>query len=239
MAGDEPLVARLHAAVGGPAALATYDDPASVRDAVLSALAAAQPDAASARRVARNDLTATERRAVRTVTNRGAAVRSRARQRRELTRLREELRAKTARLARLEAALASLAATVARSQIARPQNQPDPFSPVSPAQQACRSLELPMRNNRPALLPPPYPPRTSGAQTTAPSTLPPPEARPPPAPSHTPPAPPAPPPAVFNASTGFASHTTPVRADMDVSPNTSLDFDVFGNMIDHLISPRS
>lgn len=110
--GEDELVRRIHRAVGGPAKLSMYDDPGAVRRVVLDALASTQHEQGDARRVARGDLTPAERRVVRTVTNRGAAVRSRMRQRRELARLREELRAKDARLARLEAALRTLLASV-------------------------------------------------------------------------------------------------------------------------------
>ena len=99
-------VRRIHRAVGGPAKLSTYDDPAAVREVVLVALAEELPH--DAQRIARGDLSPFERRVVRTVTNRGAAVRSRMRQRRELARLRDELRRKDERIAKLEAALASL-----------------------------------------------------------------------------------------------------------------------------------
>lgn len=109
---NEVALARcLHRAVGGPAALSAIDDPTAAREAVLAALAAQQPDPSAARRVASGDLTPLERRVVRTVTNRGAAVRSRVRQRRELTRLREELQRKDARLRRLEATLRALSAS--------------------------------------------------------------------------------------------------------------------------------
>ena len=99
-------VRRIHCAVGGPSKLSTYDDPATVRKVVLIALAEELPY--DALRIARGDLSPFERRVVRTVTNRGAAVRSRMRQRRELARLKNELRRKDERIAKLEAALASL-----------------------------------------------------------------------------------------------------------------------------------
>lgn len=107
---EDALVRRIHALVGGPSRLSTYDDPAHVRAVVIAALASEAATAPDRARVARGELTAFERRVVRTVTNRGAAVRSRMRQRRELSRLRDELRAKDARLAQLERALAALAA---------------------------------------------------------------------------------------------------------------------------------
>ena len=116
---EDELVRRIHRAVGGPAKLSTYDDPAAVREVVIQALSKELPD--SATRIIRGELTAFERRVVRTVTNRGAAVRSRMRQRKELARLRDELRRKDARLAQLESALQSI---TARFHL--------PMSPVTP-----------------------------------------------------------------------------------------------------------
>lgn len=141
--GEDELVRRIHRAVGGPSKLSTYDDPGAVRRVVLDALAEAQRKPADARRVACGDLTPAERRVVRTVTNRGAAVRSRMRQRRELARLRDELRAKDARLARLEAALRALAASAGLSALPRAA-----LSPLSP----------PHSPAMPPPLPPPHPP---------------------------------------------------------------------------------
>lgn len=103
---EERLVRIIHRKVGGPAALSTYDDPAGVREVVIAALAAEQSTPADARRVRMGDLTGLERRVVRTVTNRGAAVRSRMRQKRELSRLREELKRKDTKVRQLEEALA-------------------------------------------------------------------------------------------------------------------------------------
>ncbi len=98
-------VRRIQEAVGGPTALSTLSDPSAVRAAVILALAHEQTVPEEYARIARGDLTASERRIVRTVTNRGAAVRSRLRQRRELHRLRAELRAKDERVRALENAL--------------------------------------------------------------------------------------------------------------------------------------
>ena len=139
-------VRRIHRAVGGPAKLSTYDDPAAVREVVLVALAEEIPH--EAQRIARGDLSPFERRVVRTVTNRGAAVRSRMRQRRELARLRDELRRKDERIAKLEAALTSLTngvdinpAAVAAAAAAAA-SAPMPPQPA-PVHVAVRSTELP------------------------------------------------------------------------------------------------
>jgi len=105
---EDDLVRRIHRAVGGPSKLSTYDDPATVREVVISALARASHSTAEYARISKGDLTAFERRVVRTVTNRGAAVRSRMRQRKELARLRDELQKKDERLRQLEAALESI-----------------------------------------------------------------------------------------------------------------------------------
>eukprot|EP00171_Calliarthron_tuberculosum_P023935 IDg23935t1 len=109
---EDAMVERLHRAVGGPAALSGIDDPVAARTAVLTALASQQTDAVGVQRVLRGDLTPHERRTVRTVTNRGAAVRSRVRQRRELARLRDELMRKDAHVKRLESILRQLSASV-------------------------------------------------------------------------------------------------------------------------------
>lgn len=105
MTTEAARVRRIQEAVGGPTALSALADPSAVRAAVILALAHEQTAPDEYARIARGDLTATERRIVRTVTNRGAAVRSRLRQRRELHRLRAELRAKDERVRALESAL--------------------------------------------------------------------------------------------------------------------------------------
>lgn len=110
---EDALVQRLHAAVGGPAALSAMENPVATRRAVLAALASQQGNHEHAKRVLSGDLTALERRAVRTVTNRGAAVRSRVRQRRELELLREQVRRKDEQVRRLEAAICDLSARIA------------------------------------------------------------------------------------------------------------------------------
>lgn len=122
---EEELVRRIHRAVGGPSKLSTYDDPAAVRQVVILALAAEQSDTTEGERITKGDLTVFERRVVRTVTNRGAAVRSRMRQRKELARLRDELRRKDLRLKQLEAALHSITSNFSI-------HVPVPLSPVSP-----------------------------------------------------------------------------------------------------------
>ncbi len=98
---EAALVRRLQHAVRD----STLSEPAAVRASVVRELAALQRTPSEARRIARGELNTTERRVVRTVTNRGAAVRSRLRQRRELQRLRSELREKDERVRTLEAAL--------------------------------------------------------------------------------------------------------------------------------------
>lgn len=98
---EAALVRRLQHAVRD----STLSEPAAVRASVVRELAALQRTSSEARRISRGELNATERRVVRTVTNRGAAVRSRLRQRRELQRLRSELREKDERVRTLEAAL--------------------------------------------------------------------------------------------------------------------------------------
>eukprot|EP00171_Calliarthron_tuberculosum_P010662 IDg10662t1 len=72
---------------GVPSALSLLGSPIDARKAMLSVLIRQKINAAAAERVLRGDLTILQRRAVRTVTNHGAAVWSRTRQIRELTRL--------------------------------------------------------------------------------------------------------------------------------------------------------
>lgn len=158
---ETEMVRRIHRKVGGPARLSTLDDPAAVRAVVIAALAADAGDPAAARRVAAGDLSALERRVVRTVTNRGAAVRSRMRQRRELARLRAELRDRDARLARVEAALDALTASVAR---ARAAGLPLPPAPTHLLRMTrgqdspTISHPLPPARHSPIRQPPPHPP---------------------------------------------------------------------------------
>lgn len=83
----------------------TLSEPAAVRARVVRELAILQTTARDASRINRGELTSTERRVIRTVTNRGAAVRSRLRQRKELARLRAQLKEKDERVKVLEAAL--------------------------------------------------------------------------------------------------------------------------------------
>lgn len=105
---EEELVRRIHRKVGGPAKLSTYDDPAKVRHVVIEALANEQADLAESSRVRKGQLTVFERRVVRTVTNRGAAVRSRMRQRKEMDNLRKELVEGKKRVNQLETVVRSL-----------------------------------------------------------------------------------------------------------------------------------
>lgn len=122
---EEAWVKRLYRAVGGASALAGFNSPVTARTAVLAALSEQQCDAQAKARISRGDLTPLERRVVRTVTNRGAAGRSRVRQQRELARLRHELNRKDAEVRRLEAALKEL------SDLATPR----PYSAASVAPQ--------------------------------------------------------------------------------------------------------
>lgn len=110
---EEDLVKRIHRGVGGAARLSTFDDPSVVRQVVIEALATEQALPIDAERVRRGQLSALERRAVRTVTNRGAAVRSRVRQRRELEELRELVHARDGRVRHLEAVVRALCAAYA------------------------------------------------------------------------------------------------------------------------------
>lgn len=104
---------RIHARMGGQVRLRGVLDPTAVRRIVLDALAADQTAPREAVRVRRNQLTVLERRAVRTVTNRGAAVRSRQRQRNNLAGLRAALLEKDAQLAALRRALGTVQAVMA------------------------------------------------------------------------------------------------------------------------------
>lgn len=113
LASEDSLTRQIHRAVGGPSALAKQPSPAAVREAVVRALAAAQADAVNAGRVARGALTPLERRVVRTVTNRGAAVRSRARVRREVAELRKQVSERDEVIRRLTRELAEARAEAA------------------------------------------------------------------------------------------------------------------------------
>lgn len=99
---EEELVRRIHRKVGGPSKLSTYDDPAKVRQVVIEALAREQSNLSDAARIRKGQLSVFERRVVRTVTNRGAAVRSRMRQRKEVAHLKNELRLRDLRVRQLE-----------------------------------------------------------------------------------------------------------------------------------------
>lgn len=101
-AAEEELVRCIHRKVGGPAKLSTYDDPAKVRHVVIEALANEQRTPADAARIRKAQLSVFERRVVRTVTNRGAAVRSRMRQRKEMAHLRHQLHLRDVRVQHLQ-----------------------------------------------------------------------------------------------------------------------------------------
>lgn len=100
---EEALTARVQHRIGGPAKLASYTDPALVRMNVMRALHAEQRTPKDGARIACGELTPMERRVVRTVTNRGAAVRSRERTRLEVVQLRAALAARDAAIVRLKA----------------------------------------------------------------------------------------------------------------------------------------
>lgn len=110
---EDAMIQRIHTTVGGPAKLSTYDEPASVRRVVIEALANEQKSHSDACRIRRGHLSVTERRVVRTVTNRGAAVRSRMRQRKEMASLRMQVRARDGRVKQLEAVVRDFCSTYA------------------------------------------------------------------------------------------------------------------------------
>lgn len=105
---EEELVRRIHRKVGGPSKLSTYDDPAKVRKVVIEALATEEIHSKDRLRIQKGELSVFERRVVRTVTNRGAAVRSRLRIKKEVTKLREELRERDRRVKALEDMVTSM-----------------------------------------------------------------------------------------------------------------------------------
>lgn len=109
---EEQLTARVHHRVGGPAKLAKFTDAALVREAVLRALTDEQPTTGDRDRISRGELTSIERRVVRTVTNRGAAVRSRERTRQEVESLRAALAERDERIAYLTQEIAAARAAV-------------------------------------------------------------------------------------------------------------------------------
>lgn len=110
---EDELVRKIHHKVGGPSKLSTYEEPSRVRLIVIEALASEQLQPSEAERIRRGQLSALERRVVRTVTNRGAAVRSRMRQRREMTSLRAQVRARDGRVKQLEAVVRALCSAYA------------------------------------------------------------------------------------------------------------------------------
>ena len=229
---EDELVRRIHRAVGGPAKLSTYDDPAAVREVVIRALASeqrlTQPEAAD--RIARGELTAFERRVVRTVTNRGAAVRSRMRQRKELARLREELRKKDLRLAQLESALQSITARfqLPMSPVTPPHTYAPPTLAIPSSSSASTSMTTepiedehntkgrsPMSsvNDEPTSIPGLH---TAKVETSL-APLPP---------------PPPPPSSTIQLPPELHDDTTPMLSE-------SADRDIFGSLVDKLISPLS
>lgn len=210
---EDELVRKIHRKVGGPSKLSTYDDPARVREVVILALAEEQTSPSDARRVANGDLSAFERRVVRTVTNRGAAVRSRMRQRKELQRLREELRRKDRQLQDMQAALMSLtnANPVALAQISAQTRFPAQSGYLP--QQFDHQMGVASGGNGGHIW---GQSQMMNTQTTN-----------------------APPPSCTASSTGSLS-TQATQGDADyVQLEASLDRDLFGNLIDQLISPLS
>lgn len=110
---EEDLVRCIHRKVGGPAKLSTYEDPAKVRHVVIEALAKEQLTSDEAMRIRKGQLSVFERRVVRTVTNRGAAVRSRMRQRKEMAHLRHQLNLRDSRVSHLESVVRALCSAYA------------------------------------------------------------------------------------------------------------------------------
>eukprot|EP00172_Hildenbrandia_rubra_P002374 Plantae.Rhodophyta-Hildenbrandia_rubra.ctg3195.p1 GENE.Plantae.Rhodophyta-Hildenbrandia_rubra.ctg3195~~Plantae.Rhodophyta-Hildenbrandia_rubra.ctg3195.p1 ORF type:complete len:182 (-),score=38.00 Plantae.Rhodophyta-Hildenbrandia_rubra.ctg3195:1420-1965(-) len=102
------LVKQIQRSMGGQGALRGITSPAVVRSIVLEALATLQQTDDDQIRVRSNKLTSIERAAVRIVTNRGAAMRSRQRQRRFVGDLMMELEMKQGVIKKLEGELESL-----------------------------------------------------------------------------------------------------------------------------------
>lgn len=230
---EAELICRIHRAVGGPAKLSTYDDPAAVRQVVLDALAAEYTSGVDVARVRRGDLTAFERRVVRTVTNRGAAVRSRMRQRRELARLRDELRTKDERIAKLEAALATFTHTHPQAQA---HTQAQALLPTSAPQQHQQHQhhhqQRHYQQQHQGQLPPQVPPTAPGSEVWAAAAVP---AVPPS------PIPPAPSRGGGASSSGAAGGGS--ESSGTVTPAVSpagmvggVECEAFGNLIDQMLS---
>lgn len=79
-----------------------------MRHVVIEALALEQTNLSDASRIRKGQLSVFERRVVRTVTNRGAAVRSRMRQRKEVAKLKDALVSRDDRVRRLEEVVRAL-----------------------------------------------------------------------------------------------------------------------------------
>jgi hypothetical protein len=122
---EERLVRRIHKQLGGQARLRAITNPTAVRVTVLDALARDQPTPAAADAVRQNTLTTLQRRAVRTVTNRGAAVRSRIRQRNALGLLKDQLAKKDQQLTALREAYAAMQGILG---VVTTQISPPPFA---------------------------------------------------------------------------------------------------------------
>lgn len=105
---EDYFIRQIQLKVGGTTKLSQCHDAAQVRRVVIHALADLQCSATESMRVRKGQLFASERRIVRTVTNRGAALRSRMRQRNELEKIKSELREKEKRVCELEQTIQSL-----------------------------------------------------------------------------------------------------------------------------------
>lgn len=105
---EDEFIRRIQIKVGGTTKLSLCHDSSQVRRVVIQALADLQSSASESTRVRKGQLFACERRIVRTVTNRGAALRSRMRQRNEMEKIKSELREKERRVRELEQTIQSL-----------------------------------------------------------------------------------------------------------------------------------
>lgn len=112
-ASESDLIRKIHRQVNIPENLGISKDPASVRRSALEALAREQNLNTDATRIRRGQLSAAERRIVRTVSNRGAAIRSRMRQRQSMVLMREQIRSRNTRISQLESVVRALCSAYA------------------------------------------------------------------------------------------------------------------------------